>query len=268
MNANLFRFNLRHILLLTVVIAAVTSLVISFGRHFLWASQHIVVQSFEAMAEVELSSLPAVEQLTHIEFNGLSFNLPTDMLQSPKIVRGPATAIWLAFEDGDRMLQIPLLPANIRFTFATPPKELKGLTLPQLLSTVASTATADFSFGMSRSELIAHDWALEARKALQLEAQQIDRFSQIKKSDLHAVLLSADPATIDYKNQLRSMLIWETPDQPAFGTIWFGDMRREDVVWIDAVAASLSVNVDEQLTTAEIIALSDAEIIALIKTMQ
>lgn len=268
MNAIPFRFNLRHILLLTVVIAAVTSLVVSFGRNFLWASQHIVVQNFKGMTEVELKSLPAVEQLTTCKFNGLSIDLPTDMLQSPKIVRGTATEIWLAFEDGNRMLQIPLLPPNIRSTFATPPGEFEKLSLPQLLRNVASAATADFSFGMSRSELIVHDWAMEARKALALDAQQIDRFSQIERSDLHAILLSADPAKIDFKNRLRSMLIWETPNQPAFGTIWFGDSRKEDVDWIDTVAASLSVNADEQLTPAEIVALTDAELIALIKTMQ
>lgn len=257
-----FRFNIRHLLLLTVAMAGLSALVVSFGPHFLWASKHIIVQRFSAMAKIDNESVVSDCELSTCTFNGLSFDVPTSMIGTARIVRSSPKDVWLAFEDSTRMLSIPLLPVDMRATMVPEPYELRDLSLPQLLEKVVSAASGDFSLGMSKSELGIHDWAMETRRMLQLDSQKLDRYSLVSQHSLDAVLISADPASIDSNRRVRSILSWESADRQKFGSIWFGDSRKVAVGWIDAVARSLELVSRDQLIASELQTLSDEELLS------
>lgn len=262
MSQKRFRFTIGHLLLLTVAMAGLTAFLVSFGPHFLWASKHIIVQRFSAMTEIDNKSVVSDCELSTCNFNGLAFDVPTSMIGTARIVRSSPTEIWLAFEDSTRMLSIPLLPIDMRASVVPEPFELRDLSSPQLLERAVSAASGDFSLGMSRAELKIHDWAMKTRMALQLDTQQMDRYSRISQDNLDAVLISADPASIDSYRRIRSILSWESADRRSNGSIWFGDSRKVAVGWIGAVARSLQLVSKEQLVASELQALSDEELLS------
>jgi hypothetical protein len=262
MTSKRFRFSIRQILVLTAVVAASTALVVSFGNHFLWASRHLVLQRYPALAETDSRMVDSDCELSNCVFNGLSFDLPTSMLSTAKIVRTSATDVWLAFEDATRVLQISLLPTDMRTAMASLPSELNDFSSPKLLELSASTATDDFSFAMSQDELRIHDWAIETRKRLNFDDQNMNRYSRIFSDDVDAILISADPASIDSSRRLRSIFVWESTDRRNFGSIWFGDSRNVDAGWIDAVASSVAIAPGDRMTPTELVRLNDSEILS------
>lgn len=257
-----FRFTIGQLLVLTLAIAGLSALLTSFGPHFFWASKHVIVEGFPAMRKVDSQSTAADCELSTCTFNGLSFGVPTSMIGSARIGRFSPTNVWLIFEDSTRRMQINIAPPDLRHAMAREPFELQDRSTPQLLEIAISTASEDFSFNMSKSELRIHDWVMETRGLLNLDAQNMDRYSRISQRDFDAILVSADPASIDANRRLRSIFVWESTDRRRFGTIWFGDSRNVDVGWIDAVAESMSIVSEDQLTTSELVAFSDAEILA------
>lgn len=262
MTSKRFRFSIRHLLVLTVAIAASTALIVSFGNHFLWASRHVVVQRYLALAKIDNSVVASDCELSTCNFNGLSFDVPTSMIATARIVRASSTDVWLAFEDATRMLQIPLVPPDMRAAMAGPPSELQDLLSPKLLEISISTASDDFSFTMSKAELGIHDWALETRALLNLDGQNMDRYSRMSGDGFDVILISAHPASIDSSRRLRSLLAWESTDRQNFGSIWFCDARNIEVGWIDAVAKSFTFVSRDRLTSAELGTLNDAEILS------
>ncbi len=257
-----FRFTIGQLFVLTMAIAGLSALLASFGPHFLWASKHVIVQGFPAMTKVDSQSTAADCELSTCTFNGLSFGVPTSMIDTARIGRSSPTNVWLIFEDSTRLLQINIAPPDLRHAMAREPSELNDRSTPQLLEIAISTASEDFSFNMSKSELRIHDWVVETRRLVNLDAQNMDRYSRISQPDFDAILVSADPASIDSNRRLRSIFMWEATGRRHFGTIWFGDSRNVDVGWIDAVAESFRIVLDDQLTTTELVALSDVELLS------
>ncbi len=262
MTSNRFRFSIRHLLMLTVAIAASTALIVSFGKHFLWASRHYVVQRYPAFAKIDNSLVASDCELSTCNFNDLSFDVPTKMIGTARIVRASSTDVWLKFEDATRMLQIQLVPKEMRTSMASAPSELVDLSSPKLLELSVSSASDDFSFAMSKDELTIHDWAIETRILLNLDAQNMDRYSPISRDDMDAILISADPASIDSSRRLRSILVWESTDRQNFGSIWFGDSRNAEAGWIDSVAKSVAFVSGDRLTPTELVRLNDADILS------
>lgn len=262
MTSKRFRFSIRHLLVLTVAIAASTALIVSFGNHFLWVSRHVLVQPYPALANIDNSVVASDCELSNCNFNGLSFDVPTSMIGTARIVRASSTDVWLGFEDATRMLQIPLVPTDMRTAMASAPSDLKNLSAPKLLEMSFSAASDDFSFAMSKDELRIHDWAIETRNLLNLDAQNMDRYSQISGDDIDAILISADPASIDSSRRLRSILVWESTDRQNFGSIWFGDSRNAEAGWIDSVAKSVAFVSGDRLTPTELARLNDADILS------
>lgn len=260
-----FRFTTRQLLVLTVAIAGVSGLLVSFAPHFLWASKHVLVQGFPAMTKVDNGSAVADCELSTCTLNGLSFDVPTSMIGTARIVRSPPTDVWLAFEDSTMLLHIPLAPIDVRAAMAEVPSELKNLSTPELLEIAVSAASDDFSFSMSKAELRIHRWAMETRQLLNLDNQPMDHFSRFTQDKIDAILISADPTSIDSHRRIRSILDWESTDRQSFGSIWFGDSRKEEIGWIDAVARGLTFDSEDRLETTDYSALSDAEILSRLK---
>lgn len=257
-----FRFTIRQLLVLTVAIAGLSALLVSFGPHFLWASKHAIVQGFPAMTKIDNRLSTADCELSTCTFNGLSFGVPTSMIGTARIGRFSPTEVWLIFEDSTRMLQIPLAPRDLRATMAREPSELRDRSSPQLLEIAVSAASDDFSFSMTKAELRIHDWAMETRHLVNLDAQKMNHYSRFSQHDFDAILISADPATIDSNRRIRSIFAWESTDRQRFGSIWFGDSRNADVGWIDAVAGRFKFVLEDHLATTELVALSDAEMLS------
>jgi hypothetical protein len=262
MTTKRFRFSIRHLLLLTVAIAMVSALIASFGSQFLWASRHVFVQRYQALTEIDNSSVTSDCELSTCEFNGLSFAVPTSLIGTARITRATSTDVWLVFEDATRKLHIPLITKDLRTLMASRPKELKKLSSTQLLALSVSAASDDFSFAMGRGELRIHEWAIETRKLLGFEVQNMDRYSRISGPSVDAILISADPAAIDSSGRLRSILFCESADHQRFGTIWFGDLRQVEAGWIDSVAKSVAFTSGDWLAPTELSRLNDAEILS------
>ncbi len=94
MTSKRYRFSIRHLLVLTVAIAALTDLVVSFGSHFFWASRHVVAQRYSALVRIDKSLVASDCELSNCNFNGLSFDVPTSMLGTARIVRTSSTDVW------------------------------------------------------------------------------------------------------------------------------------------------------------------------------
>ncbi|MEZ6133855.1 MAG: hypothetical protein R3C53_02985 [Pirellulaceae bacterium] len=267
MTSNYFRFSIRQLLACTLAIAGASALVVSFGNHFLWASKHAIVQRYSALAKIDNSRVASDCELTNCRVNGLSFDVPTSMVGTARIIRSSSTDIWLAFEDATRMMQVSLVPNDMRTALLNVPRELEDLSTPSLLEKSISTASEDFSFLMRKDELRIHNWAIETRRVLNLDSQHMDRYSLLYRDDIEAILISADPASIDSSRRLRSILFWESKDRQNHGSIWFANLRNSEANWIDSVAKSVAmVSSDmvasDRLTPAELAELDDAEILS------
>ena len=107
-----YRFSIRQPFVLTVVIAVSTALVVSFGNHFLWMSRHAVVQRYPAFAKIDISKVASNGELSTCSFNGISFDAPTSMIGTARIVRNSPTDVWLAFEDTNRKPAEPRRPKH------------------------------------------------------------------------------------------------------------------------------------------------------------
>lgn len=262
-----FRFSIRHLFVLTVAVAATVSLITSFGSHFLRASRHVVAQRYTSWAKIDNRLVQSDCELSTCEFNGLSFDVPVSMIGTARIVRASSVDVWLVFEDATGMLQIPLVPTDMRTAMALVPPELKNLSAPQLLEMSISAASDDFSFTMSKDELSIHGWAMETREALNLDAQNMDRYSRFSGEDIDGILMSADPASIDSGRRIRSIFVWESTDSKNFGAIWFGDSRNVEAGWIDSVVRSVALVPGDRLSSAELAKLNDAEILSRFKAL-
>jgi hypothetical protein len=237
-------------------------LIALFGSQFLWASRHVFVQRYQALTKVDNSSVTSDCELSTCGFNGLSFAVPTSLIGTARITRATSTDVWLVFGDATRKLHIPLVTKDMRTLMARAPAELENRSSPQLLEVSVAAASDDFSFAMGRGELRIHGWAIETRKLLGFEVQNMDRYSRISGPSIDAILISADPAAIDSSGRLRSILLWESADHQRFGTIWFGDSRQVEAGWIDAVAKSVALTSGDWLAPSELPRLNDAEILS------
>jgi hypothetical protein len=81
-------------------------------------------------------------------------------------------------------------------------------------------------------------------------------------------MFSMEPTAVDSKQRLRSLLAWEASDRDSRGMMWFGDVTKGHVGWIDAVAISVDVVSGDHtraVTDTDFASMTDAEILALIR---
>ena len=256
------RFTIKQVFLLTVLVAAVTSFLVAYGPHLLWASKSTVSPEFAAMREVDFEPSRSTESFVTCAFAGLRFRIPETMLAQANVHRAAPDQVWITFEDSVRQLSLPLQSDNLDSLIAHPPRSLREGSLSQLLEFVVSSASSDFSLQLSHSQLQEHLWALKTRAALNVDSQSIDRYSRLRADNFDCILLSANPLSMDSKSRLRSILVWETTKGSRRGSFWIGDARKRRVFWIDTFVTSLKMEQDTDLSPAMAQELTDEELLA------
>lgn len=119
------------------------------------------------------------------------------------------TAVFMACREG-----------YIGFVEALPGANTQGATLDETRRNLKEAVQIVLE---ANRELGVHDRAMEARRLLNFEMQHMDRYSRLSQDNFDAILISADPASIDSRRRVRSIFAWESADRQSFGSIWFGD---------------------------------------------
>lgn len=221
---------------------------------------------YPALTRVSAQTGQPKVEMTSCSFNEMEFDVPTAMIANPRIDRSSGSDIFLVFEDSQRLFQILLSSSlQLKNTLSSSPSRIAGKSLPQQIETIISESSDDFSFLLSCADLMTHEWAISNRELLGVDAQNMTHYSRFAKEICDSIFISTDPDTIDSKQQLRSIYIWESADRQRSGTVWFGDERREKVAWIDAVSDSFRITGTSQLKTDQIKQMSDTEILEHLK---
>lgn len=221
---------------------------------------------YPALTRVSSQAGDPTVEMTSCAFHGMEFSIPTAMIANARIDRSSGSDIYLVFEDSDKFFQIPLsVNSQLRNFLSVAPSTLTEASLPQLIETIISVSTSDFSFFQGRAELETHEWAIGNRELLGVDGQNMTHYTRFSKETFDSILISADPQTIDSKRRIRSVFIWESADRQRFGALMFGDERRENVSWIDAVSDSFEFVGTTRLNADKLQQMSDDDILAQLK---
>jgi hypothetical protein len=128
---------------------------------------------------------------------------------------------------------------------------------------ICDCSSGNFSWMQSNNDLRRHKWAIMQRRVQGVDAASFTRYSFVSGRSGEWILLSCDPSTVDFKERLRSLMIWETKDAKVNGQIHFGDAAPEEVPWIMTLARSLETS--SEMPDVDVTTKTDDEIMSLIR---
>lgn len=263
------QFSLRSLLCLVVVVACIVAFFCTFGTHLLWIPDHIT-SSHVSLIELEPPTREPEDPCVRCQFGGIRFLLPELMTNQISVGRS-GSDVWIKFVDANRQVGV-LWPKckdsnrdPLRQTFLPLHNEMADWSSPRLMKEICDCSSDGFTWKQSKKDLRTHQWAITQRRKQGLDVNNFAYYSFEAGDACEWILLSCYPATVDRKERLRSVMIWETENRESYGRVHFGDAARQEVVWIRFLAHSFEVAPSStDLQAIDVANMTDSEILSMV----